>query len=68
MSPRVHNARRIKIMVARSERGSAETRRVFEREAGVAVVGIGSFDAEADCEDIFEVASDFARGWRRDIP
>ncbi len=55
-------------MVARSERGSAETRRVFEREAGVAVVGIGSFDAEADCEDIFEVASDFARGWRRDIP
>lgn len=54
--------------MARSERGSEGDCRLDWRATGVSGRGIGSFDAEADCEDIFEVASAFSRGCRRDMP
>lgn len=44
----VHNVRRIKNIVARSERGSAEISRVLGRFAGVAGLAMGSFRAAAD--------------------
>jgi len=54
-----HNVRRIKDSVARSERASVGEPRAFCREAGVSGLETGSFFAEADCEDIFEVAEAF---------
>ncbi len=46
---------------------SAEVFRVFGRLTGVSILGMGSLDANADCEDIFAVAGALPRGCSRDI-
>lgn len=55
-------------MVARSERGSTRSvRLLLERAAGVPgceTGDLGFVDAEADFDDVFEVARDLRRGWR----
>jgi len=61
--------RRIRNKVARSERGSADGRRLLFRYTGVSVLGMGSLEADADAEweETLEVARALRRGWNRDI-
>lgn len=62
-----HKVRRIKKEVARSDRGSAEGRRVFVRYTGVTTLGTVSLEAFAEWEEILDVARDLGRGWSLDI-
>lgn len=61
--------RRIKNRVARSETGSADGRRVFDRELRVSGLRRGSFESKGGREEMFEIGTAFGRGcnWSRDI-